>query len=170
MKSLFIIAPVDFRDEEYFVPKQILERGGIDVITSSTSEISTSKFGKQVEVDILLKNITSNYDIIIFVGGSGARSYFHNSTVLKLTKKFFDEGKFVSAICIGPAILAKSGVLKGKRSTIWTSSKNKEGAEILKDNGATYVDQDVVIDGKIITARGPEAAEAFGKKILEALV
>ena len=169
MKALFIIAPINFRDEEYFVTKHILEEDGIDVTTSSNSETSTSEFGKQVKIDVLLENVDSDYDVIIFVGGSGAISYFDDSTALELAKKFFDEGKVVSAICIGPAILAKAGVLDSKRATVWAKPNKIEGIEILEENGASYVNQNVVIDGKIITANGPEAAEEFGKKILEVL-
>ena len=169
MKALFVIAPVDFRDEEYFVPKQILEGGGIKVTTTSTVEVSTSKFGKRVGIDILLENVDSDYDVIIFVGGHGARDYFDKQTALNLARKFLEDGKFVTAICIGPAILAKAGVLNGKRATVWAHSNNKEGVDILEENGAKYVNQDVVIDEKVITANGPEAAEKFGKKILEVL-
>ena len=169
MKALFIIAPVDFRDEEYFIPKKIIEENSIDVTTASTSEVSTSKFGKQVAVDILIEKVNSDYDVIIFVGGSGARDYFENKTLLDLARKFLEEGKMVAAICIGPAILAKSGVLKGKQATVWTSPNNREGITILEENGAIYLDQDVVVDRNIITANGPGAAEVFGKKILEVL-
>ena len=169
MKALFVIAPVEFRDEEYFIPKQILEEGGIEITTASTSDTSTSKFGKQVDVDMLIENANSDYDVIIFVGGHGARDYFDNQTALNLARKFLEEGKFVTAICIGPAILAKSGVLNDKMATVWASSNNKEGVDILEENGAKYVNQDVVIDEKVITANGPEAAEEFGKKILEVL-
>ena len=169
MKALFIIAPVDFRDEEYFVPKQILEEGGVEITTVSTAEVSTSKFGKQVNVDLLLEDVDSNYDIIIFVGGHGARDYFDNFLALKLARKFLEEDKFVSAICIGPAILAKAGVLNDKQATVWAKPNKREGIEILEENGASYVNQDVVIDGKIITANGPEVAEEFGKKILGVL-
>ena len=169
MKAWFVIAPVEFRDEEYFIPKQILEEGGIEITTASTSDTSTSKFGKQVDVDMLIENANSDYDVIIFVGGHGARDYFDNQTALNLARKFLEEGKFVTAICIGPAILAKSGVLNDKMATVWASSNNKEGVDILEENGAKYVNQDVVIDEKVITANGPEAAEEFGKKILEVL-
>ena len=169
MKALFIIAPVEFRDEEYFVPKQILEENGIEVTTASTSDTSMSKFGKQVDVDLLIDNATSDYNLILFVGGTGARTYFDNKKALELARKFLDEGKFVTAICIGPAILAKSGVLSGRQATVWARPNKREGVDILEENGAIYVDQDVVVDGKIITANGPEAAEAFGKKILEVL-
>ena len=169
MKALFIIAPVDFRDEEYFVPKQILEENSVGVTTASTSNLSTSKFGKQVDVDVLIENVDSDYDVIIFVGGPGARTYFDNKTALDLARKFLEEDKMVTAICIGPAILAKSGVLNGRQATVWTSPNNREGVTILEGNGAIYIDQDVVVDRNIITANGPEAAEAFGKKILEVL-
>ncbi len=73
----------------------------------------------------------------------------------------------MGAICIAPTILAYAGVLEGKKATVW----NQDGkqAEILTKNGAEFVDELVVVDGKIVTANGPPAAEAFGKKILEML-
>jgi protease I len=65
--------------------------------------------------------------------------------------------------------LAKAGVLKGKKATVWSSSLDRGPVKILKENGVIYEDKDVVQDGKIITANGPGAAEEFGQKLAEAL-
>jgi protease I len=66
-------------------------------------------------------------------------------------------------------ILAKAGVLKDKKATVWTSSLDRGPVKILKENGAEFVNEKVVRDGKIITANGPAAATEFGEKILENL-
>jgi protease I len=66
-------------------------------------------------------------------------------------------------------ILAKAGVLKEKRATVWSSPLDRGPVRILKENGAIYEDKDVVQDGKIITANGPGAAEEFGQKLVEIL-
>jgi len=70
----------------------------------------------------------------------------------------------LAAICLAPAILAKAGILKGKKATVWEGARNKVVA-----GGAAYREGPVVIDGKIITANGPSAAAQFGKSIKQLL-
>jgi len=85
----------------------------------------------------------------------------------KLARDFNQENKLVSAICIAPVLLAKSKLLENKRATVWSSPLDKSAIKILKENGSIYVDQPVVVDGKIITANGPEAAKDFGEAIVK---
>ena len=80
-----------------------------------------------------------------------------------------EKQKILAAICIAPAILAKAGVLEGKNATVWSSVLDKGPIKILEENGANYVEKDVVVDGNIITANGPQAASEFGRKIVEIL-
>jgi len=70
----------------------------------------------------------------------------------------------VGAICIAPGILARAGILKGRKATVFPSE-----IEALKRNGAFYTALPVVIDGRIVTASGPEAAEEFGKALVKTL-
>ena len=74
----------------------------------------------------------------------------------------------LSAICIAPVTLANSGVLKGKKGTVWTNEESKIEQKLI-DKGVNYTGKTVEIDGNIITANGPEAAEEFGKAIVNAL-
>ncbi|MEW5760952.1 MAG: DJ-1/PfpI family protein, partial [Candidatus Thermoplasmatota archaeon] len=106
-----------------------------------------------------------DYDGIIFVGGSGAESYFSNKKALEIAKEGYEKNKVVGAICIAPAILANAGILKAKKATVW----NGKYKEILKKGGAIYTGEPVTIDGKIVTANGPQSASSFGKKIVEVL-
>jgi protease I len=164
-KVLMVIAPVDFRDEEYFETRQVLEGSGNKItVVNSTGQPSKSSFGKIVKTDKSIHDVDpKNFDAIVFVGGSGTTAYFNNSRALTLAREFNSAGKVVSAICIAPSILANAGVLNGKRATSFPSERNNINAV------GKYTGSFVEVDGKIITANGPLAAKEFGKKISEAL-
>ena len=171
-KILFIIAKQDFRDEEYFIPKSILEKE-FEVKTASNTnegEIALGFLGGEAKIDINYKNVNvDDFDAIIFVGGQGAPKNLDDEISYKIAKETVQKNKLLCAICIAPTILAKAGVLRGKKATVWHSEINKEPIKILEENGAIFVNEDVVEDNNIITANGPKAAEKFGYKILEKL-
>jgi protease I len=98
------------------------------------------------------------------VGGGGSREYFDSPVAHTLAQSFYSHGKVTSAICIAPAILANAGLLKEKKATSFPSSESA-----LKSKGAVFTKDDVVVDGKIITGVGPEAARRFGEKLVEVL-
>lgn len=164
-KVLMVIAPRDFRDEEFFETKEILERSNIDVtVANSTGQPSKSMFGKIVTPDKNFYDVDAkNFDAVVFVGGSGAAVYLNHKRALELAKEFYNSGKVVAAICIAPTILVNAGVLNGKKATSWPSERNN----II--NVGNYTGKTVEQDGKIITGNGPPAAKEFGKRIVEAL-
>jgi deglycase len=168
MKVAFIIAPKDFRDEEYFQPKVILQAKGIAVSTIAKGdpvEVSGTRGGK-AHIDGSFKDLTpQNYDGIIFVGGEGAKKYIDDKKIHKIINQFIEADKVVGAICIAPLILANSGVLKGKKATAFS-----ENEKDIKKAKAKFVKKSVVIDDKIVTASGAEAAIAFGEAVIKALV
>ena len=171
-KVAMIIAFRDFKDEEYFVPKEILEKAGVEVKTVS-NEIGQAigVGGGDTHVDLLLENLNpADVDAVVFVGGPGAIKDMDNENSYALTRATIAQGKVLAAICISPVILAKAGVLKGKKATVWSSALDISPVKILKENGAVYEAKSVVKDGKIITANGPTAAEEFGQVILGVLV
>lgn len=165
-KIVFVVAPEVFRDEEYIEPKTILEQDGIEVVTAST--VVGEIYGKikiKAQSQMLAKDIkVEDFDGIFFVGGGGASVYFEDKIVHKIAKDFYDAGKLVSAICIAPVILAKAGLLKNKKATVFP-----DGADILIQNGANYTAKEVEVDGKIITGNGPQAAKSFAEKLLKIL-
>lgn len=168
-KILMIIAPKNFRDEEYFIPKNIFLEKHFKITTASlNTSIATGKLGGTTNVDIDINEINSKeYDALVLIGGSGAMIYSKNLILNKIINEFYRENKLTCAICIAPILLAESGVLKNKNATVWNGDKNQE--IILQNNGATYINQNVVIDKNIITANGPEAAEEFGNAIVKYL-
>lgn len=167
-KILMVIAFKDFRDEEYFVPKEILEKNGFTIETiSSQTGLAIGAEGGEVEISKTAKEIEAeDYEGVIFIGGPGMAKDLDNLDFQKLAQDFYQKNKLVSAICIAPALLAKAKVLEGKEATVWSSALDKSAIKILKENGSVYVDQPVVVDGKIITANGPSAAEEFGQAIV----
>lgn len=161
-----VIAERTFRDEEYQIPKEILEKANFKVLTASTKlENAIGKLGMTVKPDVLLKDLINRpLDALIFIGGGGSSQYFKDTSAHQLARHFYDCGKIVGAICIAPVILANSGILKGKKATVFS-----DGIPDLKVNGAIYTGNMVEVDGKIITGAGPEAAEVFGNRLVEML-
>lgn len=172
MKIAIIIAFRDFQDEEYFITKQILETAGAKIDTASDSTgAAVGASGGETEVNVLLENLNAaDYDAVLFIGGPGAVKFIDNPFCHKIAKDVVSAAKILGAICIAPAILAKSGVLQGKKATVWSSIMDKSAIKILKDSGAIYYSGPVAIDGKIITANGPEAAKDFAENIIGKLI
>jgi len=170
-KILMVVAFKDFRDEEYFVPKEVLEKAGFFIDTTSTEQgIAIGSQGGEAVAHIGLDEINlENYKAVIFCGGSGMANELDNQIFHKLAKDFYQNDKVVAAICITPALLAKAGILENKKATVWSSALDKSFIKVLEENGAIYQDNPVVIDNKIITANGPDAAEEFGKAIVNLL-
>ncbi len=164
-KIVMVIAAGDFRDEEYFEPKAVFAKNGLSVRTASTVlDVVSGVKGGSVKPDLLLKDIKpADFDAIVFVGGAGAQQYWDDPQAHKLAKEFFSAGKVTAAICIGPVILARAGLLRNKKATVWKD----ESAE-LAANGSQYTGRDVEIDGLLITAAGPFAAREFGEKVAAA--
>lgn len=164
-KVLMVIAPRDFRDEEYFETRKVLEDSGAEItVVNSTGQPSKSMFGKIVSPDKNFYDVDpKDYAAIVFVGGQGTTVYFDNERAKSLVKEFNGLGKIVAAICIAPVILAHAGVLDGKKATVFPSGRNDINAV------GTYTGNAVEKDGNIITGSGPEAAKEFGEKIAEAL-
>jgi protease I len=169
-KILFIIAHEGFRAEEYNVPKKILEGADIKVVTASdrdgaaVSSVDRQKAG----VDLVLENVNvADYDGIFIIGGPGASQYLENEQVYRIAREVAASGKIFGAICYSTRILAHAGVLKGRKATGW--NKDDELPKILLAVGAEYMPDPAYVDGNLITANGPAAAEEWGRKILEKL-
>jgi protease I len=169
-KALLIIAHNDFRDEEYFIPKQILEENNVKVKTASNEKgIAIGRFGGEAYVDFLLEEINVNdFDAIVFIGGSGAKELLDNEISYNVAKQVAND-KILAAICIAPIILANAQVLNKKKCTVWSSDMDKSAVKIIKENGGEYIKKGVVVDQNIITGENADFAQDFGLAILKAL-
>lgn len=167
-KALLIIAPDQFRDEEYFHTKEELEAGGVEVTTaSSASGEITGMLGGKAKPDKTLNDVSvDEYDAVVFVGGVGASAYFNNEKALEIARKAGEKGKVLAAICIAPTVLANAGALKGRKATLWGDPALIEN---LKNKGGNYTGEPVTQDGNIITGDGPKSARSFGRRIAQTL-
>ncbi len=166
-----VIAFDGFKDEEYFVPKEIIQGAGFEAATVSNRKgTARGAEGGEAEVDLLLSELElSDYQGVVFIGGPGCLKNLDNQEFYQLVQAAVAQDKVLAAICISPVILAKAGALKGKKATVWSDSLNREPINQLKRAGAEYRSEPVVVDGKIITANGPAAAKEFGREIVKAL-
>jgi protease I len=164
---VYVIAPTDFRDEEYFTPKEILENNKVVIVTASKGvKLAKGKLGGKTNVDINISDITpKRFDGIVIAGGPGAYKMFEDIELRRVIKEFNAEQKLVAAICVAPMILAKSGILLGKKATVWDGDlvQSRE----FEDLGINFTGDSVTLDQNIITANGPQAAQEFGEKIVE---
>jgi len=166
---LMIIAPDQFRDEELFEPREILERRGARVTVASTRMgPAAGMMGGFHDVDTLLGGLKgSDFDLVAVVGGMGSAEYlWEDGDVHRLLREVRDSGGVVGGICLSGACLAKAGILRGKKATVWATP---DSIRALRENGADYVKRDLVVDGDVITAEGPHAAVAFGESLAHAL-
>lgn len=167
-KVLFIIAQQNFRDEELETPKRILEENGIQTtVASITRSEASGMLGARVQPDIIVRDINpEHYDALIVVGGSGSPRLADYPEVLSVIRRFDEQKKLIAAICLATTVLAKAGILDGVTVTVYPTDWS---IATLQRYGANYTEKHVVVDGRIVTADGPQSAEEFAKKILELL-
>lgn len=164
---LFVIANNNFQDTEFSVPyEMVISKGFEAIIASGSKGVCKGVLGKEVNSDYALSEIVGDeFDMVIFIGGGGAYDeYFKNDRYISIAKNASNIG----AICIAPMIISDAGVLRDKRFTCWDDGLNTQINYIIK-NGGIYVGGSLAVDGNIITADGPDAAEEFGMKIVERL-
>lgn len=167
-KLLFVVANIGFQDDEFGVPYRILSEQGFQCeIASGKGGVCEGVFGREKINDSLSfdKVRVWDYEILVFVGGGGAyEEYFQNQNYLNLAL----QAKAIAAICIAPSILSDTGLFVNLEITGWDDGVGTQIA-YLRNNGAIFVDQEVVQSENIITANGPMAAPAFGWKIVDYL-
>lgn len=167
---VYVIAKNGFRDEEYFIPREVLVAAEHVVVTASNGEagsVATGSRGGEAHIDVNIGDADiKKYDAVIYAGGPGALENLDNEQSHHIIRETVSARKLLGAICIAPTILAKAGVLRGKKATVWSTPNEREGIAALQENGAEYIDAPVVKDGSIITASGPKAAQAFGEALV----
>jgi protease I len=163
MKALIISAD-NFEDSELLVPYYRLKEEGIEVVVASMNRGTiTGKHGYKVPVDMPLNEVNSDdYAILVLPGGEAPAEVRKEPTALKITQDFFVKNKPVAAICHGPQVLIRADLLKGRRATCY-----KSVAHELKEAGALYEDQEVVVDANMVTSRQPGDLPAFMREMMK---
>jgi len=168
-KRIAILVENGFEQVELTKPKQALEDAGArtDIVSPSSGKVkgwNFTEWGDEFQVDVPLEKAKpNNYDALLLPGGVMNPDHLRtNRQALEFVKAFFDAGKPVAAICHGPWTLIDAGVVKGRKLTSYESIQTD-----LKNAGAQWVDQEVVVDRGIVSSRKPDDIPAFNRKMIE---
>src|SRR5262245_44662050 len=168
-KVLMVIPPTQFRDEEFFEPKKILEdEGATVVVASTTARICRGMKGGSAQADIAIADAKADdYAAVVLCGGSSVPEFFWNDKKLQeFVAAMSAAGKVVAAICLSTVVLAKAKLLAGREATVYFLP---QAIQELKTAGATYVKETLLIHNNIILAEGPPDSQRFGQAIRTAL-
>lgn len=165
-KVLLVVAHKGYQPIEYGEPKRLFNGAEFDVVTASDqSGAAIGNDGSFADVQLTTGEVAvSDYEGIIFIGGPGALEHLDNETSYSIIRSAADKKIPLGAICVSPRILARAGVLENKRATGWDG--DGELGAIFQEHGVIYAKNDVVVDGRIVTASGPQVAEEFGRQML----
>lgn len=168
-KIILLIAHDGYQAIEYGVTKDVLEKDGVLVIPASdTSGKATAHDGSSEMVTMTVDQIDPQaIDGLFIIGGPGAMDHLNTPKVHALLQEMMTLNKPFGAICIASRILAKAGVLGGKKATGWNGDEKLN--DIFKNHAVSYTGKPVTTDGRIVTAEGPSAAEHFGKSIVQVI-
>ena len=168
-KVLMVIPHTQFREEEFFEPKKILEdEGATVVVASSAARICRGMKGGTAQADIAIADAKADdYAGVVLCGGSSVPEFFWNDKKLQeLVTAMSSAGKIVAAICLSTVVLAKAKLLAGREATVYFLPA---AIQELKTAGATYVKDTLLIHNNIILAEGPPDSQRFGQAIRTAL-
>jgi len=168
-KKVAMLVANGFEQVELTGPKKALEGAGAQVLIVSPEAgrvkgWNSNDWGEEFEVDVPLKEARSeNFDALVLPGGvMNPDKLRRNEWALQFVRAFVDSGKPTAAICHGPWTLIDAGIVSGRRMTSYHSIQTD-----LKNAGADWVDEPVVVDGVLITSRKPDDIPAFNRKLIE---
>ena len=170
-KKVAILATDGFEESELTQPKEALENAGatVHIVSPKSDSIKSwdvDDWGKDFSVDQPLNRAKVNdYDLLVLPGGQINPDKLRvEQDALDFIKHFRATGKPIGAICHAPWLLAETGIARGRKLTSFKSIKTD-----LKNAGAHWVDEPVVVDDNLITSRNPNDLPNFNEKLLEAL-
>jgi protease I len=168
-KKVAILVEDGFEQIELTSPKQALEQAGATthIISPKRDKVKgwdKTKWGQEFPVDAPVEQANANnYDALLLPGGVMNPDKLRiNKSAVQFVRSFFDQGKPVAAICHGPWPLIEANVVKGRKMTSYPSLQSD-----LKNAGANWVDQEVVVDQGLVTSRNPDDLPAFNRKMIE---
>jgi 4-methyl-5(b-hydroxyethyl)-thiazole monophosphate biosynthesis len=151
-----------FEEIEAISAIDILRRADIEVVTAGLpGTMVTGDRGVKIIADKMLKDIDpEEFQALVLPGGRGSPSLTKSTKMMDIINDFHKKDKLIAAICYSPVLLARKGLLDGKRATVYPGNEK----ELPKPRG-----EKVVVDGNLITSQGPGTAIEFALKIVEVL-
>ena len=168
MAKIAFVLGEDFEDSEFRKPYDSLKAKGhtIDIVGAKAGQTVKGKKGKEevkLDGEVTGKDAGS-YDALVIPGGYSPDHLRTDEKVVAMTQEMLRGGKVVAAVCHGPQLLIEAEGVKGRVVTSWPSVKKD-----LENAGASWVDEEVHVDGKLITSRKPDDLPAFTDAIAKQL-
>lgn len=168
MANIAFVLGEDFEDSEFRKPYDGLKAKGhtIDIIGAKAGAVVKGKKGQEeVRIEKAASGVdAASYDALVIPGGYSPDHLRMEKAVVDLTQTMLRSGKVIAAVCHGPQLLIEAEGVKGRVVTSWPSVRKD-----LENAGATWVDEEVHIDGNLITSRKPEDLPAFTAAIAKQL-
>lgn len=167
-RKIAILVDEGFEQVELTEPKMALEEAGAETQVISSKDWvkawNRNEWGDEFPVSVKLAAANpGDYDALLLPGGvMNPDKLRRDPKALKFVRAFFEAGKPVAAICHGPWTLIDAGVVRGRKLTSYESIQTD-----LKNAGAEWVDEEVVVDNGLVTSRKPDDIPAFNRKIIE---
>jgi protease I len=168
-KIVAILAADGFEQIELVEPKKALEQAGATtkIVSPAGAEVQGWNHFEKADkfpVDVPLEKANADeFDALLLPGGVANPDQLRGlHKAVEFVKKFVAQGKPIAAICHGPWTLIEAGAVRGRKITSWPTLKTD-----LKNAGANWVDQEVVVDQGIVTSRKPADIPAFNEKMIE---
>jgi protease I len=152
---------------EFQYPYYRFQEDGFEVegVGAKAKETYIGKHGIPITSDLSPKDVDiDEYDALVIPGGRAPERMRVNKDLVSIVKAAYEKGKVIAAICHGPQILIEADILRNKKATCY-----KTVSTDLKNAGATFVDESVVVDGNLITSRFPDDLPNFCLKTLNLL-
>jgi len=166
-KKVIILVEQQFNDHEFWYPYyRLLEAGAaVTVVGSGTALEYKGKDGTVAKQDLSADKINaSDFDGIIIPGGFAPDFMRRHKAMINLVKTMSESKKTVAAICHAGWMLASAKILKGKKATSFFAIRDD-----MEHAGAIWIDEEVVIDGKLVTSRTPADLPSFMKAVLKSI-
>jgi protease I len=168
-RKVAILTEEGFEQVELTSPKKALEDAGatIHIISPKGGKIKAwdkTNWGIEINVDKQLSDVSpDDYDALVLPGGvMNPDKLRQNKDAVVFVSAFLDEGKPLAAICHGPQMLIETRMIGGRTLTSFPSLQTD-----LKNAGAHWVDEEVVVDNGLVTSRTPADLDAFNKRAIE---
>ena len=162
---VYIFFADGFEEVEALTAVDLIRRSGTELNTVSItgSRKVTGSHGIPIETDLLFEDIRDQADMLILPGGMpGTKNLRAHEGLCSLLEDQYREGRWLAAICAAPSVFASLGFLKGRQATSYPGAVGPEEC-------GTYLEEEVVADGHIITSRGVGTAIPFALKLVEVL-
>ena len=167
-KKVAILAADMFERVELEEPRKALEDAGADVEVVSIRDGEIKGFdhfdpANTVPVDHTVDEVSpDDYDALLVPGGVGNPDQLRgDENAVSFVRGFHEAGKPMAVICHGPWVLVESGVVRGRRVTSWPTLETD-----IRNAGGEWTDEEVVVDGNIVTSRKPDDIPAFNREML----